>query len=86
MALRDPIGVWFSELQDNWEECGFFYDVSMYQNDRHDEVYRRYGDLPDGRRFGAGFIPAFGDPWARESAIVIVGETGELLLDKARNK
>ena len=86
MALRDPIGVWFSELQDNWEECGFFYDVSMYQNYRHDEVYRRYGDLPDGRHFGAGFIPAFGDPWARESAVVIVGETGELLLDKARNK
>ena len=78
MALRDPIGVWFSELKDNWEECGFHW---LSWGQRKDERYRRYGDLPDGRHFGAGFVPAFGDPWGRESAIVIVGETGELQHD-----
>ena len=29
MALRDPIGVWFSFLEDNWEECEFYYDFSL---------------------------------------------------------
>ncbi len=78
MALRDPIGVRFSELEGNWQASSFRYDVSLGPDDRHEEACRRYGDLPDGRCFGAGFVPAFGDPWGRESAIVIVGETGEL--------
>lgn len=77
MALRDRIGVWFSELDNNWEECGFYW---FSLDRRKDERYRRCGDLPDGRHFGVGFVPAFGDPWDRESAIVIVGETGELQL------
>ncbi len=29
MALRDPIGIWFSFLEDNWEECEFYYDFSL---------------------------------------------------------
>jgi hypothetical protein len=29
MALRDPIGVWLSFLEDNWEECEFYYDFSL---------------------------------------------------------
>ena len=78
MKLRDTADVWFSELDDNWEECGFYW-VSMDR--RKDERYRRYGDLPDGRHFGAGFVPAFGDPWGRESAVLIVGEDGELQQD-----
>ena len=76
MALRDPIGVWFSELTDNWER-GDFYWVDPWGK-RKDESYRHYGDLPDGRHFGAALAPAFGDPWARETAIQIVKTTGEL--------
>lgn len=78
IKLRDTVDVWFSELENNWEECGFYW---FSRDRRKNEHYRRYGDLPDGRHFGAGFIPAFGDPWARESAIIIVGETGELQRD-----
>ena len=78
MKLRDTVEVWFSELVDNREECDFHW----YSGDRRkDSRYGRCGDLPDGRHFGASFVPAFGDPWGRESAIVIVGEDGELQHD-----
>lgn len=80
MKLRDTVEVWFSELDDNWEVCDMYW-FSWTSDQRKCEQYRRYGDLPDGRHFGAGFIPAFGDPWGRESAIVIVGEDGDLQLD-----
>ncbi len=79
MKLSDTVGVWFSELENNWEECGFYW--FSWLDRRKDAHYRRYGDLRDGRHFGAGYIPAFGDPWGRESAIVIVKETGELQYD-----
>ena len=78
MKLRDTAEVWFSELEDNWEECDFFW---FSRSLRNDDRYRRYGDLPDGSRFGTAFIPASGDPWEREAAIVIVGEDGELQRD-----
>ncbi len=77
MELRDTIGVWFSELKDNWEECGFFRRSWFW---RKKGRYRRFGDLPDGRHFGAGHVPASGGPWAREMAILTAGETGELQL------
>ncbi len=76
MKLRDTVNVWFSELQDNWEECGFYW--FSWKDQKKDSKYRRYGDLLDGRHFGAGYIPAAADPWDRESAIVIVEETGLL--------
>ncbi len=78
MKLRDTVGVWFSELVDNWEKCDCHWFSWSRRKDGH---YFRCGDLPDGRHFGAGAVPAFGDPWARESAIVIVGEDGELQQD-----
>ena len=78
MKLRDTTEVWFSELEANWEECGFYWS-SLGR--RKDGRYYRCGDLPDGRHFGIGFVPAFGDPWGRESAIVIVGKDGDLQLD-----
>ena len=60
MKLRDTVEVWFSELIDNREECDFHW----YSGDRRkDSRYGRCGDLPDGRHFGASFVPAFGDPW-----------------------
>lgn len=79
MKLLETTGVWFSELENNWEECDFHW--FSWGDRRKDERYRCYGELKDGRRFGAGYVPAFGDPWARESAIVIVDETGELRSD-----
>ena len=77
MALRDTIDIWFSLLKDNWEECDFFYDVEQGQNTRHDEVYRRYGDLPDGRHFGVYVWPKT-QAWPPESVMMIVSETGEM--------
>ncbi|MCR4751436.1 MAG: leucine-rich repeat domain-containing protein [Eubacterium sp.] len=75
MKLCDTIGVWFSELKDNWEERVFFRRSWIR---RKGGRYRHFGDLSDGRHFGVGRVPASGNPWAREMAILIVGETGEL--------
>ena len=77
MELRDTIGVWFSELKDNWEESVFFRRSWIR---RKGGRFRHFGDLPDGRHFGAGCVPASGNPRTREMAILIVGETGELQL------
>ena len=77
MKLRSSIDVWFSRLEDNWEECGFFYDFSTDRNDRHDKTYRRYGDLPDGRHFGVYIWPG-SEAWPDASIMMIVGETGEM--------
>ena len=76
MGLNDTIGFWFSELEDNWEESDYSRRSWIR---RKNSRYRYYGDLPDGRHFGVG--SAFGGPWAREMAILIVGEKGELQLD-----
>ena len=40
------IGKSFSWMKDNWEECDFRYNLSLKPDDWHNEVYRRYGDLP----------------------------------------
>ncbi|MBP5294674.1 MAG: hypothetical protein J6Y95_03015, partial [Lachnospiraceae bacterium] len=66
-----------SQLKDTWEECGFRYNVSMDPDDWHDAVYRRYGDLPDGRHFGVYLWPK-SEAWPPESAMMIVSKTGEM--------
>ena len=70
-------GIDFSWLKDNWEECDFRYNVSMDPDDWHDAVYRRYGDLPDGRHFGVYIWPK-SEAWPPESAMMIVSKTGEM--------
>ena len=75
--LRSTTGIDFSWLKDNWEECDFRYNVSMDPDDWHYEVYRRYGDLPDGRHFGVYIWPK-SEAWPPESAMMIVGKTGEM--------
>ena len=79
MKLRDTRGIRFSELHDNWEERSFFWHDPWGK--KKEGSYRHYGDLSDGRHFGAGYVPAFGDPWGWEMAILIVQETGELYAD-----
>ena len=82
MKLCDSTGVWFSELDTDREEREFSYDFSWKKNDRHDVVYRYYGDLPDGRHVGAYVFPSmasfadFKDP--PFTGIVIVDEKGEM--------
>ena len=75
--LRPTTGIELSCLKDNWEECDFRYNVSMDPDDWHDAVYRRYGDLPDGRHFGVYIWPK-SEAWPPESAMMIVGGTGEM--------
>lgn len=75
--LRPATGIDLSRLKDNWEECDFRYNVSMDPDDWHDAVYRRYGDLPDGRHFGVYIWPK-SEAWPPESAMMIVSETGEM--------
>lgn len=87
MALRDPIGNWFSELTDNWEEHEFYYDFLVYHDGIKDDTrvhytgkYRRYGDLPDGSHFGVWVFPSmisfadFRDP--PFTGIIIVDKDG----------
>ena len=75
--LSRTTGIDFSWLKDNWEECDFRYNVSIDQDDWHDAVYRRYGDLPDGRHFGVYIWPK-SEAWPPESAMMIVSKTGEM--------
>lgn len=75
--LRPTAGIEFSYLKDNWEECGFRYNVSMDPDDWHDAVYRRYGDLPDGRHFGVYIWPKH-EEWPPTSTMMIVSKTGEM--------
>ena len=75
--LRPATGIELSRLKDNWEECDFRYNVSMDPDDWHYEVYRRYGDLPDGRHFGVYIWPK-SEAWPPESVMMIVSETGEM--------
>ena len=81
-TLRNPIGVWFSQLDGNREELAFYYCFSQNENDRHDASYRYYGDLPDGRHFGAYVFPSmtswadFKDP--PFTGAVIVEENGKM--------
>ncbi len=82
MELRDSAGIWFSRLDRSREERKFYYDFSLNKNERHDAVYRHYGDLPDGCSYGACVFPSmisyadFRDP--PFTGIVIVDENGEM--------
>ena len=75
-TLRPTTDIRFSLLKDNWEECGFRYNISM-EPEWHDAVYRRYGDLPDGSHFGVFLWPK-SEAWPPETAMMIVSETGEM--------
>ena len=75
--LRPTTGIDFSWLKDNWEECDFRYNVSTDPDDWHYEVYRRYGDLPDGRHFGVYIWPK-SEAWPPQSAMMIVSKTGKM--------
>ncbi|MBR0209403.1 MAG: leucine-rich repeat protein [Firmicutes bacterium] len=71
------IGKSFSWMEDNWEECDFRYNVSTDPDDWHDAVYRRYGDLPDGRHFGVYIWPKSG-AFSPASVMMIVDKSGEM--------
>ena len=75
--LRSTAGIDLSLLKDNWEECDFRYNVSTDPNDWHNAVYRRYGDLPDGRHFGVYIWPK-SEAWPPESLMMIVSKNGEM--------
>ena len=75
--LRSTTGIKLSWLKDNWEECDFRYNVSMDPDDWHYEVYRRYGDLPDGRHFGVYIWPK-SEAWPPQSVMMIVDKTGKM--------
>lgn len=77
MAFRDPIGIRFSELEGNWEVCDFRYNVSLKPDDWREEAYRRYGDLPDGRHFGAYIWPK-SEAWPYTSVMMLVGIDGQM--------
>ena len=71
------IGKSFSWMEDNWEECDFRYNVSTDPDDWHDAVYRRYGDLPDGRHFGVYIWPK-SEAFSPASVMMIVDKSGEM--------
>ena len=75
--LRPATGIKLSWLKDNWEECDFRYNVSSDPDDWHCAVYRRYGDLPDGRHYGVYIWPK-GEARPPESVMMIVGKDGEM--------
>ena len=75
--LRPATGIELSRLKDNWEECDFCYNVSLNSDDWHYDVYRRYGDLPDGRHFGVYIWPKHEES-PPTSIMMIVGENGKM--------
>ena len=75
--LHPTTGIDLSRLKDNWEECDFRYNVSMDPDVWNDAVYRRYGDLPDGRHFGAYIWPK-SELWPEKSVMMVVSKTGEM--------
>ena len=77
IKLRPSTGVELSLLKDNWEECGFRYNVSTDPDDWHYEVFRRYGDLPDGRHFGVYIWPKQ-EAWPPTSVMMIIDKTGKM--------
>ncbi len=74
MTLRDPIGVRFSELKDNWEEVDFI-NWDEYRQQPAEDRYRHHGDLPDGCHYGAVYSPPH-EPWPARIDMEIVDETG----------
>ena len=77
MALRDPIGVWFSELENNWEERDFHHESSS-----REKSYRYCGDLKDGLCYGTVFFSA-SDPWPPAVCITITDKDGNSLRNSA---
>ena len=77
VKLLPTTGIQLSWRKDNWKECDFRYNVSTDPDDWHYAVYRRYGDLPDGRHFGV-YIWPHSETWPEESAMMIVSKTGEM--------
>ena len=77
MALRDPIGVWFSELKDNFEERAFHHESNSSKS-----YYRHYGDLPDGLCYGAAHFEA-SDPWPPSVYLTITDKDGNSLHNSA---
>ena len=71
------IGKSFSWMEDNWEECDFRYNLSLKPDDWHSEVYRRYGDLPDGSHFGVYIWPK-SEAFSPASIMMIVDKSGEM--------
>ena len=76
-TLHPTTGIRISWLKDNWEECDFRYNVSTHPDDWHYEVYRRYGDLPDGRHFGVYIWPKH-EECPPTSIMMIVSKNGEM--------
>ena len=77
MKLRPTTGIELSYLKDNWEECDFRYNVSLNPDDWHYEVYRRYGNLPDGSHFGVYIWPE-SEAFSPASTMMIVDKSGEM--------
>ena len=77
MKLRPTTGIELSYLKDNWEECDFRYNLSLKPDDWHNEVYRRYGDLPDGTHFGVYIWPK-SEAFSPASIMMIVDKSGAM--------
>ena len=77
MALRDPIGIWFSELKDNWEERDFY-----HERIRDRKTYRHYGDLPDGLCYGTVYFEG-SDPWPPSACVTVTDKEGKSLCNSA---
>ena len=71
------VGKSFSWMKDNWEERDFCYNLSLKPDDWHNEVYRRYGDLPDGTHFGVYIWPE-SEAWPEASVMLIVSKNGQM--------
>ena len=80
--LLDFAGVWFSQQDQPREERKFYYNLSDGREKDHEEVYRYYGDMPDGSCVGTYVFPSmisfadFRDP--PFTGIVIVDKDGKM--------
>ena len=80
--LLDLAGVWFSQQDRPREERRFCYNFSPEREKDHEEVYRYYGEMPDGNCVGTYVFPSmisfadFRDP--PFTGIVIVDKDGRM--------
>ena len=72
--LKDPAGIWFSQLKDNWV-MAYFLDNDLWRK-REIDRYHKYGTLPDGRHYGAHLFP-YRELDEHYTHIRIVEPTGE---------